>query len=140
MHAPTLPGACAIVLGLVLSVGGAEAQTIYRCGNEYTRVPCPNGRALEAGDSRSAAQRAEARIIIARERQMAREMESARRRDEANIKPAAAGTLGPAPAPTAAASAVKKLAAKKKRKVPAADERDFLAGVPPVVRAKPSKP
>ncbi len=141
MHHFFMPGArAAILLGLVLGAGSAHAQTIYRCGNEYTRVPCANGRPLEAGDNRSAAQRAEARVLIAQERQLAREMEGARRRDEAHIKPAVAGSFGPAPLPGAAASAAKKQTPKKKRKVPAANDRDFLAGVPPVVPARTSKP
>ncbi|MEO7007883.1 MAG: hypothetical protein ABI156_01935 [Caldimonas sp.] len=109
---------------------GAAAQTIYRCGNEYTRIPCADGRALDADDPRSAAQRNEARAIAAQERHQGREMEHERRHVEAAIKPALAVGLGPA-APASAASAPKKTTRKKShRKAQVADDRDFVAAVP----------
>jgi hypothetical protein len=128
------------VLAAALCAGSAGAQTIYRCGNEYTRIPCPDGRALETADTRSAAQRAEARALIAKDRRQAAEMQRDRRRDEAATKPATASTLGPAGAASATAagaSAPKKPAAKKKRQKLAAGEadKDFIAAVPPKKKA-----
>ena len=109
---------------------GAADQTIYRCGNEYTRIPCADGRALDVGDPRSAAQRNEAHAVAAQERHQAREMAHERRHAEAAIKPALAVGVGPA-TPASAASAPKKTTRKKKpRKAQDADDRDFIAAVP----------
>ncbi|MEO7335169.1 MAG: hypothetical protein ABIV63_01190 [Caldimonas sp.] len=58
-------------------------------------------------DSRSAAQRAEARRLAGEERHRAAEMETNRLRREASIKPALATRLSAAPAPVLAASAPK---------------------------------
>jgi hypothetical protein len=111
----------------------AGAQTIYRCGNEYTRIPCADGRALETGDTRSAAQRAEARRQIADERRLGNEMEKERRRNEAAIKPAAAGSLNASSNAASGVTTAKKPATKSKRpkaKAKPADDADFVAGVP----------
>jgi hypothetical protein len=123
-----LPATLFLVACLVPCAG--TAQTIYRCsGNEYTRVPCPDGRPVEALDTRSAAQRAEARRIVAEEEKRAKEMERDRHKQEASIKPAASTSLGAAPVATA--SSAPKKAAKKKRRKPELDaDRDFQAAVP----------
>ncbi len=121
----------AIAAGVGCLAGSAAAQTIYRCGNEYTRIPCPNGHPLESTDPRTAAQRAEARRLVADEKRQAADMARERRRDEAALKPTLASSLGPVPAPAAAASAPKNAVQKKRhRKVQIDDERDFVAAVP----------
>ena len=69
-----LPATLALLLCVVPFA--APAQTIYLCGgNEYTRIPCPDGRPIDALDTRSYAQRAEARRILAEEERRAKEME-----------------------------------------------------------------
>ena len=134
--------ALAVGLGLAACAIAAQAQTIYRCGNEYTRIPCANGRPLESSDPRSAAQRAEARALLAQERRLAAEMEATRKRDQAALKSAAAASLSPvrSPAPAAsAASGPKKPVAKKRlRKAQVAEGGDFVAGVPPTPKPKKS--
>jgi len=133
-----LPATLALLMGLVPLA--LPAQTIYRCGsNEYTRVPCADGRPVEALDTRSAAQRAEARRILAEEEKLGKELEHDRVRQEAALKPAvASSTRAPAPAP--AASAAKKTTPKKKRHKPELDpDRDFLAAVPAAAK-QPSTP
>lgn len=137
--------ALAVALTAALVPASAGAQTIYRCGNEYTRVACPNGRALEAGDPRSAAQRAEARRLNAQEKHQAAEMEHDRRRSEAQATPALAASLGPAHAVASAAtaaSAPKKPTQKKKhRRLQAVDDRDsFIAKVPGSAKKKSASP
>jgi hypothetical protein len=131
------PRSALLVVAALLSAlasADAGAQTIYRCGNEYTRVPCANGKALEAGDGRSAAQRAEARRNTYSDKRLAAEMERDRRREEAAHPPAAAGSLSPASAaaPADAVSAPKKPAKKKSKRRPVliASDSDFIAGVP----------
>lgn len=97
---------------------GSQAQTIYRCGNEYTRIPCPQGKAVEATDPRTGAQRAEAMRVAADERRRAAEMRRERLADQAALKPASAASLSAAPAPPAKpASAAERRPSKKKRAV-----------------------
>src|SRR4029078_2481859 len=77
------PAPAMLAIALLFSSGIAAAQTIYRCGNSYTRVPCPDGRALDVGDPRSAAQRAEGRRVAAAEKQLGDTMARDRRQAEA---------------------------------------------------------
>ena len=130
----------AVALGLAACVLAAQAQTIYRCGNEYTRIPCADGRPLESSDTRSAAQRAEARALLVQERRQAAEMEATRRRDEAALKPAKAASLSPVRTAAPAASAPRRRRSRSRRsgcaRPQGADERDFIAGVPPAPKPK----
>ena len=71
---------------------------IYRCGTTYSQTPCPGGTLVEAADPRSAAQRAEARRIIARERQEAAQLERERRAREAADRASAAKGSASGPA------------------------------------------
>ena len=124
-----LPAMLAVAVCLIPLAG--SAQTIYRCGgNEYTRIPCPDGRPVEAFDTHSAAQRAEARRILAEEEKRAKELEHERLKHEASIKPPGASSLKVTPVATAA-SAPKKAPTKKKRQKAELDaDRDFVAAVP----------
>jgi hypothetical protein len=94
-----------LVLALAASAAGA-ATPIYRCGNTYSQAPCAGGHVIEASDPRSAAERAEARRVAERERQLAAEREAERRR-QAGAAAAAAGfdARGTPTAHAAAASA-----------------------------------
>ena len=104
----------ALLLCLVSS--GSQAQTIYRCGNAYTRIPCPQGKVVEATDPRTGAQRVEAGRVAADERRRAAEMRRERLADQAALKPGSAASLSAAPAPPAKpASAAERRPVKKKR-------------------------
>jgi len=83
------------LLAALAALPTALAQPIYRCGNEYTRIPCPGGHTLEMSDTRSAAQRAEAQRLLVEEEKRGKAMERERRHEESAIKPAAATSLGP---------------------------------------------
>jgi len=74
-----------LISGLALATFCAQlpAQTLYRCGNEYRDTPCPNGVAVNAGDSRTAAQKSEARSLTAKEGALAEQMEKSRLQSEA---------------------------------------------------------
>ena len=127
----------AAALLLLLAAGGVGAQgAIYRCGNEYSRSPCSQGKVIETESSaRTAAQRAEAVQVAVAEKQLAEDMARDRRRAEASIKPAAAGSLGPArPAAPDAAKAKSSTAGKGKdksrKKGSGAEGEDFVAVVP----------
>ena len=127
------PAPAMVAIALLFSSGIAAAQTIYRCGNSYTRVPCPDGRALDVGDPRSAAQRAEARRVAAAEKQLGDTMARDRRQAEAEARPTGPASLSPS-RPASAAVATKAHAApkgKKRGSTPDAEARgDFIAGVP----------
>jgi hypothetical protein len=81
--------AVAVLLSLA-AVQALAAQPIYRCGTTYSQVPCPDGKLVDAADPRSAAQRAEALRIAARERRDATQLERERRAREAADKAGAA--------------------------------------------------
>ena len=122
-----------VMVAFLFSTGMAAAQTIYRCGNSYSRAPCPEGQALDVGDPRSAAQRAEAQRVAAAEKRLGDAMASDRRRAEAEAQPAGPASLSPVR--PASAPIVKKTQAapkdKKRRPLSDAEARgDFVAGVP----------
>ena len=121
-----------LTLMIALAGGAATAGPIYRCGPDgktYSQVPCAEGTVVESSDPRTAAQRAEAKRVVAAERKAAADLERERKAQE-KMAPASApaATLSPPPAASAAASAAK--APKKGGKAKAATERDFVAVVP----------
>ena len=90
--------------------GAGVAQPVYRCGESYSQQPCPGGKAIQADDPRTAAQRSQTLEAARRDAQTAETMEKARLKEEA--KPAQA-ILPPArlesaeqPPPPAAADAM----------------------------------
>ena len=111
-----------------LASAGAHADTIFRCGNEYTHVACKDVTTLVVAGAVTPEQRAEARDVARREKTLAAEMTKDRREQEALAKPALAGSLS-APRPAAAPPA-KKHAKKHAKKAATDDERDFVATVP----------
>jgi hypothetical protein len=96
------------MLVLAASNTGAATSTIYRCGpdgRDYSQVPCPGGKALDASDPRTGAQRAEALEVAARDRRRAAELERERRAQEASVKPSSASGFNARPAPPTALAA-----------------------------------
>ncbi|MEO6746633.1 MAG: hypothetical protein ABIS28_15050 [Caldimonas sp.] len=129
----------AAVVGVLLAAGLAGipvmAQTVYRCGNTYGPAPCPEGKAIEADDARTSAQRAEALRLAADERRRGDDMERSRLRREAAIRPALASALSLAPAPAATAAPTKK-AAPKHRQAKAPKERQLAVVASAATRPK----
>ena len=78
---------------VVMAWQAHAAGPIYRCGSEYSQVPCPGGTVLESSDPRSAEQRAEAKRIAADDRRRVIALERERRAQEKSIKPALAGGI-----------------------------------------------
>ena len=70
--------------GLSLSLA-AHAQVVYRCGNSYSQTPCADGKAISTDDSRTDAQRAAAREGLARDKALAKELDTDRRKEEAQV-------------------------------------------------------
>ena len=121
---------------LVLASAGAHADTIFRCGNEYTQVACKDATTLVVAGAVTPEQRAEARDVARREKTLAAEMTKDRREQEALARPAQAGSLSAprlAAAPTAAPA--KKHSKKHAKKAATEDERDFVATVPKVKKS-----
>ncbi|CAG1013853.1 hypothetical protein BURC_00538 [Burkholderiaceae bacterium] len=123
---------CAAALALALAATLAAAAPIYRCGHTYSQTPCPGGRVVDTTDPRTAAQRAEARRVMAKERKLATQMERDRREREGSAPRAeASGFDSRAAAPEPAASAPAKGKKNKSGKGRAAPtERNFTAVAP----------
>jgi len=73
---------------------GAQA---WRCGNQYTDQPCPNGRALDVADPRSAAQQAQTRQAALRDAALADKLAAQRRALEKAGAHTRAVRIGPEP-------------------------------------------
>jgi hypothetical protein len=69
-----------LALGLVST--GAIAQTVYRCGDAYSQQPCPGGVAVDANDSRTPAQQAQARKVAAQDAARADALQAQRLKEE----------------------------------------------------------
>ena len=123
-------------LAAAASCASAPAQTVYRCGNEYTRVPCKEGRAIETQNTATADQRAEAERTAARERALGDRMERDRLRAEREHPPKLASSLGPVKAEPAPPSPHASKAKKKRAKAhPATESDDFIARAPKEAKA-----
>ena len=109
----------------------ARAETIFRCGNEYSDVACAHATTLVVAGAVTPEQRAEAREVARREKTLAAEMTRDRREQETLAKPAHAASLSaPRTAAVPPASAAKPHAKKHDKKTAIDEERDFVAAVP----------
>jgi FKBP-type peptidyl-prolyl cis-trans isomerase len=79
----TLPAIA--LLGLATCPYSASAQTVYRCGNSYSQTPCAGAIEVPVEDARTEAQRTAAREGLARDKALGKEMETTRRKDEAQM-------------------------------------------------------
>jgi len=116
---------------VVVASGAVNAETIYRCGNEYTNVACAQATTFVVADAARPEQRAEARDVAQREKTLAAEMARDRRERETLVKPAHAASLSaPRAAAAPPATAAKKHAKKHNKKAAIDEERDYVATVP----------
>jgi hypothetical protein len=79
-RATTLQLTLLLVTGIPLV--SAQAQTIYRCGSNYSQSPCEGAVEVKADDVRSAAQKAESEKVFARDGRTANTLEKARLNEE----------------------------------------------------------
>jgi len=126
----------AIATLAVAAGGAAHAETIFRCGNEYSNVACTHATTVVVASPVTPEQRAEARDVARREKTLAAEMTRDRREQEALTKPALAGSLSaPRVAPAAPPAAAKKHAKRHGKKAATDEEPDFVAAVPKAKKA-----
>ena len=115
--------AAALCAGMTL----AAAQSVYRCGNEYSQAPCANGKTVNVDDSRTGSQLTDARSLAANERaqaaQIVREhrLEAAASRAVRTVHVKAHPAVSPLPT-----KAVKRRHAKAHKQ----ETTDFVAIVP----------
>ena len=115
---------------MLLSAACAAQAQVYRCGQTYSQKPCPEGKLIDSSDPRSAAQRAEAKRAVAKEKQLATDLERERRLRESGTAPQAASlAAAPAASKPVPMKSTAKAKSRPKRQKPAA-EKDFRAVVP----------
>ncbi|NDP38148.1 MAG: hypothetical protein GZ093_05275 [Rhodoferax sp.] len=66
---------------LALSTG-AGAQNVYKCGNTYSHMACPDGEVIDATDQRSSAQKYQTDQAVGRDARLADAMQKARLKQE----------------------------------------------------------
>jgi hypothetical protein len=110
----------------------AAAETVYRCGSDYSKTPCAGGQAVQVDDSRTPAQQHQAEDAARREAKLAGQMARERQAQEAKAAKAAA-RIGPTPA--AAASKPAHAKAKKKKHPSKPDRNSELT--PPLAGSRP---
>ena len=133
------PVVAALLLCLVAL--SATAQPVYRCGNEYSQSPCPQGKIVEATDPRTPAQRSEAQRAAASERRLAADLQRERLADQAARQPALAGSLGgPVAAPAQPVAAHKGHPSKRKRASAKPDELTDAIVVSPGAKKRRGRP
>ncbi len=113
---------------------GVGAQTVYKCGNTYSQLPCPDATVINA-DQRTREQKAQADQATARDARAATAMENARLQQE---KADLAANTPKAPAKAASASKPRKSEFKKKKKKTDADT--VVARSPATKKAATAKP
>jgi hypothetical protein len=135
--------ALVLMAGLLCIGGSLQAQTVYRCGPDgrvYSQSPCPQGRAVDVSDERSATQRAAAQAR-ARDNQVRGDALERERLDREAGKPAVPGNIGgsaaPVTEPVASKSKSKSKASRKKKPKTEQASDDFKAIAPaPAKKAK----
>src|SRR5512133_399464 len=61
---------------------GAGAQNVYKCGNTYSHMACPDGNVIDATDQRTSAQKYQTDQAIDRDARLADAMQKARLKQE----------------------------------------------------------
>lgn len=76
---------CLPVLFLIAGVAftwRVQAQSIYRCGNTYSQLPCPGALPLDLNDARQPAQKAQTQEAALTDARLAKTMEQERVAEE----------------------------------------------------------
>ena len=128
--------ACAIFVTGASTMGTTQAQTIYRCGTNYSDTPCAQAVTVPTADPRTPAQKAQTDEATSRSASLAAQLEKARRADEADAQQRAqAQALAASPA---AKTAPKPQADKAPEKAKKGGEHKEAAGAAAEKVSKPS--
>ena len=131
-------------LTLALSLGlvsfSAQSQTVYRCGNAYSQAPCPDATLVDASDSRSASQQADARQVARQQRQQADDMARERRALEREQRPPLASGFDSRGTPSAVATPGREARSTRKKRSGAARATDPGADFRAIVPGSGKKP
>ena len=73
-----------MVAGVVFSAG-LQAQSIYRCGNAYSQVPCPGAEPLQFKDARQPEQKQQTDAAAVQAAKLAQTMEQTRIAEEKRL-------------------------------------------------------
>lgn len=73
----------AVVLVYFCAAAPTLAQTVYRCGSNYSDTPCPQALSVPTADPRTAAQKAQSDRATTQTATLAGKLEKSRRADEA---------------------------------------------------------
>lgn len=80
-----------VFITLAAATTAAMGQKIYRCGSEYSQVPCSDAVVVDANDPRSSAQKVQSDAMIQRNAAAARAMETTRLKEESALRSESAG-------------------------------------------------
>lgn len=106
-----------LTLLLAATAAHASAQTVWRCGADgrsYSDAPCPGGQAVAVADARSSADVADARAVVQRDRQLAREMAQERHERERELALRGSGLAGIGTTPRLTPTAAQRPLAKRR--------------------------
>lgn len=59
-------------------LSGLQAQTVYKCGNAYSQVPCPDAQTVQVNDQREPEQKQQADAATQRDAKLAKSLEKER--------------------------------------------------------------
>jgi hypothetical protein len=59
-------------------ISGLQAQTVYKCGNTYSQVACPDAKTVQVDDKRDTQQKQQADAVTQREAELAKSLEKER--------------------------------------------------------------
>lgn len=109
------------------------AQTIYKCGNNYSQSPCPGGTAVDANDPRTPAQKTQADKSTAETARAAGRLERERLAAQKAQAAPASTKLAVMTAPKEPASAPRTQSAKPKKPTP-----EYFTAAVPLDKKKPT--
>jgi len=119
-----------LTVALCLGATVAAAQSVYRCGNEYSQAPCAHGKLVNVDDSRTDSQLTEARSIAANERTQATQIAREHRLEAAAAAARAARTVHVKAHPPAISPLPVKAVKRRHAKAHTQETTDFVAIVP----------
>ena len=124
--------AAALCSGMTL----VAAQSVYRCGNEYSQAPCAHGKIVNVDDSRTDSQLTDARSLAASERTQAAQIVREHRLEAAASR--AVRTVHVKAHPAAVSPVPTKAMKRRHAKAHTRETTDFVAIVPGTGKARKS--